>query len=398
MLISKGNLLPKSLDGKLAIVTGAGQGIGLEAAMSLAWLGAKVVIAEINNTAGHAAAEKINEMFTPERAVFIHTDVGSEDSVRHLKWAIEKSGGEVAIVINNATITPIGSAHEVPIDRWDASYRVNMRGPALMAIEFLPGMVARNSGVFISVASLGEAYLAAYETFKVAQVRMATTLNFELEDKNVYCLSVNPGLVRTPRAMECIHALAPIYGTTVESFIGNSSERLMSPEAAGAGFAAAAALAEQFRGQEITSRQALQAAGIPVDDRALGEQPGLLPEQIRKQALEICKSVISTLTGQAVEWTDKTRLESNWNFQEFKRVAGMSLENWVKTLQRLENNLELNLPIIGNIPLDKLICYYDHMKGNISIHAIDPQAVEGQLQVVQFWQKDVEELKELIRQ
>lgn len=398
MLISKGNLEPKCLEGKLAIVTGAGQGIGLEAAMSLAWLGAKVVIAEINPSTGHSAAEKINETLEPGRAVFIHTDVGSEDSVRHLKWAIAKTKAEVSIVINNATITPIGSAHEVPIDKWDASYRVNMRGPALMALEFLPDMIARNSGVFMCIASLGEAYLTAYETFKVAQVRMAATLNFELEDKNVYCLSVNPGLVRTPRAMECIKALAPIYGTTVEEFFKKSGQDLISAEAAGAGFAAAAVLAKHFRGQEITSRQALLAAGINFDDRSLAEKGNFLPESVRKEAKAICSSVISTLEEQAMKWTDRSPMESQWNFQEFKRVAGMSVEHWVQTLQRLESSLELNTPIVGRIPLDKLVVYYDQLQGNMSSHGTDPQILEKQLQVVQFWQKDVAELKELIRQ
>lgn len=398
MLISKGNLLPKSLDGKLAIVTGAGQGIGLEAAMSLAWLGAKVVIAEINTSTGHAAAERINELFEPGRAEFIQTDIGSEDSVRHLKSAVEKFGGEVSIVINNATITPIGSAFDVPIERWDASYRVNLRGPALMAIEFLPGMIARNSGVFICVASLGEAYLAAYETLKVAQVRMASTLNFELEDRNVFCLSVNPGLVRTPRALECMQSLAPIYGTTMDEFIERSSDRLMSAEAAGAGFAAAAVLAEQFRGQEITSRQALLAAGIHLDERSLAGQGKFLPENIRKEAKELCGSVITTLEEQAVKWSDRSMLGSQWNFQEFKRSSGMSMENWVKTLQRLEKSLDLNTPFIGKVPLDGLIVYYDHLQGTLSSHQSDQQKLEEQLQVVRFWQKDVAALKELIRQ
>ena len=366
--------------------------------MSLAWLGAKVVIAEINTSTGHAAAERINEQFEPGRAEFIHTDIGSEDSVRHLKSAVEKSGGEISIIINNATITPIGSAFDVPIERWDASYRVNLRGPALMAIEFLPGMIARNSGVFINVASLGEAYLTAYETLKVAQVRMATTLNFELEDKNVYCLSVNPGLVRTPRALECILSLAPIYGTTVDEFIERSSERMMSAEAAGAGFAAAAVLAEQFRGQEITSRQALAAAGIHLDERSLAEQGKFLPDDIRKEAKELCGSVITTLEEQAVKWSDRSMLGSQWNFQEFKRSSGMSVENWVKTLQRLEKCLELNTPFIGKVPLDGLIVYYDHLQGSLSSHQSDQQKLEEQLQVVRFWQKDVAALKALIRQ
>ncbi len=166
MLISTGNLQPGVLQGKIAVVTGAGQGIGLEAAKALAWLGANVMIAEINSKTGHPAAAEINELFGPGRAVFIQTDIGLEESVEHLKRTIEDAYGPVSVVINNATITPIGSAPKVSIDQWDASYRVNLRGPALLAIAFLPGMIERNEGVFVSVSSLGEAYLTAYETLK----------------------------------------------------------------------------------------------------------------------------------------------------------------------------------------------------------------------------------------
>jgi hypothetical protein len=198
--------------------------------------------------------------------------------------------------------------------------------------------------------------------------------------------------------MECIKALSPIYGTTVDEFFEKSGQDLISAEAAGAGFAAAAVLAKLFRGQEITSRQALLAAGIHFDERSLAEKGNLLPESVRKEAKAICSSVISTLEEQAMKWTDRSPMESQWNFQEFKRVAGMSVENWVQTLQRVESNLELNTPIIGKIPLDKLVVYYDHLQGNMSSHGTDPQILEKQLQVVQFWQKDVAELKELIRQ
>lgn len=396
MLISKGNLKSTSLEGKLAIVTGGGQGIGLEAARSLAWLGAKVVIAEINNEVGHAAADHINEQIGPGKAIFIHTDVGSDDSIRHLKWAINKSHGQVDIIINNATVTPIGSAHEVSVNDWDDSYRVNLRGPAMMAIEFLPEMIARNSGVFICVSSLGEAYLTAYETFKVAQVRLATTLNFELEDKNVFCFSINPGLVRTPRAMDCIISLAPRYGTTVEEFISRSGQRLVSAEAAGAGYAAAAVLAEQFRGQEINTVQVLMAAGIRPDDANLAEQGRFLTEDIRKEAIAICGSVISTLTEQAVHWSDRPRIEGDWSYQEFKRIAGMSLENWVKTLQNLENTLEFNMPLISKVPLDRLLAYYDQLQCDASRRQSDPDALDAQIHAIQFWQKDVKKLKDLV--
>jgi hypothetical protein len=306
--------------------------------------------------------------------------------------------GDVTIVVNNATITPIGSAPNVPIEQWDESYRVNLRGPALMAIEFLPEMIAQNCGVFLCVASLGEAFLAAYETLKTAQVRMATTLDVELKDKEVFCLTVNPGLVRTPRAMHCIKSLASIYGITEDEFIRNTGEGIISAEAAGAGFAAAVVLAEQFRGQEITSRQALLAVGIKVANQPLYNPGKRLPEQTRKEAEEICESIIVRLTEQAGKWDDKSKLERQWFSQDFKTVAGMPVETWIQSLQRLEGTLQNNAPLKGEIPLEKLAGYYDHLQKFASTHETDARKMEEQVLAYQYWQKEVEELKDLIQQ
>ncbi len=395
MLISTGNLQPGSLQGKVAIVTGAGQGIGLEAAKSLAWLGAKVIIAEINSTTGHSAAAEITELLGPGTAVFIQTDVGLEESVNHLKMTIEDTFGPVSIVINNATITPIGSAPKVPIDQWDASYRVNLRGPALMAIAFLPGMIKRNDGVFVSVASLGEAYLTAYETFKQAQVRLSTTMNVELEGKNVSCFSINPGLVRTNRAMECIEVLAPIYGITVDEFIQRSDE--MSVEAAGAGFAAAVVLANNFRGQEITSRLALKAAGINLSG-VIPSRMEQLPQSIRKEAAVLCRSIITTLSQQSVQWSDRPVIEQQWAFQDFKKWSGDSVEGWLQKLDQLRGRLEANIPDHENIHLEKLSGFFGHLQSMAGGNESDPLRQEEKVRTIQYWQKEVMDLESLLSQ
>jgi NAD(P)-dependent dehydrogenase (short-subunit alcohol dehydrogenase family) len=71
----------------------------------------------------------------------------------------------------------MGSVSDVSIDDWDIRYRVNLRGPVLLAKAFLPEMLDRGYGVFVCVSSVGLAYMAAYEAFKAAQVCMAEALD-----------------------------------------------------------------------------------------------------------------------------------------------------------------------------------------------------------------------------
>lgn len=84
MIIETGVLTRQSLAGKIAVVTGAGGGIGYEAARSLLWLGSKGVIAEINSKTGRQAAQRLNQEFGPGVALFVRTDVGDERSVKNL--------------------------------------------------------------------------------------------------------------------------------------------------------------------------------------------------------------------------------------------------------------------------------------------------------------------------
>lgn len=171
MLISKSNLPENGLKGEVAIVTGAGRGIGYEAARALIWLGANVIIAEINGKNGKEAQEKIEQEFGKGKALFIKTDVGNDKDVENLAEEACRKYGKVDIVLNNATVFPMGAVKDTPIESWDFSYRVNLRGPVLLARTFLPDMIKRNHGVFVCVSSSGAApFMGAYEVFKTAQV------------------------------------------------------------------------------------------------------------------------------------------------------------------------------------------------------------------------------------
>jgi NAD(P)-dependent dehydrogenase (short-subunit alcohol dehydrogenase family) len=257
-VIAQLGLPPDALRGETVIVTGGGGEIGREAARALLWLGANVVIAEINPQTGAEAAEKLSAEFSPQRILHVSTDVSDESGVEELAAQTLRRFGKVDAVINNAVVVVLGAVKDVPVEKWDASYRTNLRGPALMARTFLPGMIGRHHGVFLCVSSAGTAFLGGYESLKAAQVHMAHTLDAELEGTGVYALTINPGLVRTGTAARAVEKLAPLMGMTFDEYYDSNKNVVLSAEEAGAGFAAAVVFAEKFHGQEISSLQALE--------------------------------------------------------------------------------------------------------------------------------------------
>jgi len=311
MLIATGTLTRQSLAGKVVLVTGAGGGIGLEAARALLWLGAHVIIAEINRRAGQAAEASLASEFGRGTAQFIHTDVGDERSVNRLASQAARDFGQVDGVLNNATLALLGAVQSVPVKDWDASYRVNLRGPVLLARTFLPGMLARRSGVFVCVSSTGAAFMGAYETFKAAQVHLARTLDDELQGTGVLAFTIGPGFVPTQTASSSIPRLAAMMGKPVEELRELLKPHTISVEAAGAGFAAAIALADRYRGQEISSVQALLDAGVELPQAT--QEPvstSLTSEQIA-QALALCRRVRATLAEQSAGWKQRSILNSS---------------------------------------------------------------------------------------
>ena len=105
----------RSLAGRVAVVTEAGRGIGHELARALAWLGAKVAIAEIDSETGAATEQLIRS--EGGEALFVQTDVAGERSVTHLKERVEVAYGEVDILVNNALVTAFGSILNSPSRR-----------------------------------------------------------------------------------------------------------------------------------------------------------------------------------------------------------------------------------------------------------------------------------------
>jgi NAD(P)-dependent dehydrogenase (short-subunit alcohol dehydrogenase family) len=393
-LILSGELNPDSLKNKVAVVTGAGRGIGFETARALAWLGAYVIIAEVDRDTGSRAAEEINREIGKDAACFIMTDVGDISSIQKMASRVLEEKGTVDIIVNNATVTPLGAVQDVSIEEWDLSYRVNLQGPVVLAKTFLPGMLERNYGVFACVSSVGEAYMGAYESLKAAQTHLGSTLDAELEGTGVIVFTIGPGLVHTPGALAGIEKLAPLYDKTVEEFFEMSKEQVISAEGAGAGFAAAVALAERFRGMEIDSRSALAAAGIslPEEENLKEAEPG---EVSLTEVIELCREVRKTIYEQHQGWLNRPIFERQWMLRNFKKVAGMPAEHWLDLLDKMEQALEegnFGKAAALQAPLNKLASFYKNLQQLARGYVKDPAELEKNLQITRQWQEDAEKL------
>lgn len=394
-LISKLGLQPGVLQGEAVIVTGAGGGIGYEAARVLLWLGANVVIAEINQQNGRKAEVTLEKEFGKGRVLFVTTDVGDETSVKELYKLAILAFGKVDAVINNATVAVLGNVVDVPIEQWDKSYHVNLRGPVLMAKYFIPDMIKRDHGVFACVSSTGTAFLGGYETFKAAQVHLANTLDAELEGTKVIAYTIGPGLVPTETASKAVGQLAPQMGMSVEQFFEMNKGAVLSVEEAGVGFALSVVFAEKFKGQEISSIQAIKAADINFGGGDEKKESGEMSPEMRKQAQVLCEAVLVTLKEQSEGWKSRSLFERQWVIRDFKKTAGMPVEEWLLSLEGLNKSLSGD-GAITSLPLEKLTGYYEHLADLAKGYEKDAAKLEENLKHVYHWRDEVKELEKAL--
>ncbi len=416
MVISQGNLSRDELVGRTAVVTGGGGGIGYEAARALIWLGARVVIAEIQGPRGRRAAAALRREFGAGAVEAVRTDVGTARSVQHLAKRLRRQRRAVDIVINNATVAPLGAVADVGIHTWDRSYRVNLRGPVLLARAFVPEMVHSGRGVFVCVSSTGTAFMGPYECMKSAQVHLATTLDGELTGTGVAAFTIGPGYVPTDTASSSIPRLAALMGKPEAELREAIAPHTLSAEQAGAGFAAAVAMAERYAGQETSSVQALREIGVD----AYGDSPTAgadrSPPPDPRAVRELARVVRTTLAEQSAGWQERSVFERQWLIRTFRRKAGMSVDEWLRALGVLEGSAAGTGGAAGAAdvtgaaapggaaqagapvpPLEKLADYYRYLHEMARGYVKDPAQREEQLAIIDGWSRDVEELAGALR-
>jgi NAD(P)-dependent dehydrogenase (short-subunit alcohol dehydrogenase family) len=195
------------LDGKVALITGAGSGMGRVAAQMFASEGARVVVAEFAEAAGTETAGLVND--AGGDATFVQADVSREDDARRMVAEAVARYGRVDVLYNNAGIMPEAdhSVIDTDVAIWDQVMAVNLRGVFLGCKYAIPQMLDQGSGSVINISSF-VALLGcsvpqdAYTASKGAVLSLTRSLAVQFGGRGVRSNAICPGPIETPLLMD----------------------------------------------------------------------------------------------------------------------------------------------------------------------------------------------------
>lgn len=365
----------KTLDSKIALITGAGGGIGFETAKCFAIMGAKVVILEADKEKGESAERIINSIYR-DKAEFYHINLAKENSILKMKEYVLDKYGCPDIVFNNAAILHLGEIGKVHSNDWDNGYLVNFKAPVLLVNCFIDEMKKRNSGVFVFVSSSGAApYMGAYEIFKTAQAELSNTLSMELENTNIYSYTISPGLVKTKTAMKSIEVVAQSMNISLEEFYEMNKEHIISVEDAALGFALSVLNARAYNGQEIGSIQVLN--GLENKN-----------ESYESCNFELLSRVIKTYEEQYSGWKERNIFERQWVLRDFKKYVGKSADEVYKIMKSMEKSKGI-LSADEYKLLESLIVYWEHQYELLQGFEKNKEKLQENSNIIKGWILDI---------
>lgn len=191
--------MSEPLKGKVAVVTGAGRGIGAATALALGRAGARIVATARTAAELDKVVEQLHAIGGDGLAVV--ADLTREEDVDRLQSAAIDRYGQVDILINNAGVGKYGPLSSLTAADYDWMMNTNMRSSFLCASAFLPGMLERRQGWIVFVASVaglkGLPHESVYCATKFAQIGFAQALDYETREQGVKISVVAPGGVHT---------------------------------------------------------------------------------------------------------------------------------------------------------------------------------------------------------
>jgi 3-oxoacyl-[acyl-carrier protein] reductase len=192
-------MMLESLNGKIAVVTGASRGIGAAIAQALAKAGATVVLAARHEETLNRLRATIEQ--EGGRAFAVPTDVASAESTAALAREVELRFGRADILVNNAGYGVFANVVDMKTEDFDGMFAVNVRGVFLCTKALLPMMMRQQRGQIINIASLAgkNSFVggAGYSATKFALIGFARSLMLEVRDFNIRVVTICPGSVNT---------------------------------------------------------------------------------------------------------------------------------------------------------------------------------------------------------
>jgi NAD(P)-dependent dehydrogenase (short-subunit alcohol dehydrogenase family) len=190
----------QKLADKIAIVTGAGRGIGRAIALTFARQGASVVI--ISRTESELEETKYLIESSRGNVLSIQADVSSEEEVEKMRQAVLAQFGKIDILVNNAGVLgPIGPLFENDVNQWINTININLIGTFLCTKAVIPTMIKESCGKIINLSGGGATsprpFFSAYAASKCAVVGLTSTLAEELKAYNIQVNAISPGAVYT---------------------------------------------------------------------------------------------------------------------------------------------------------------------------------------------------------
>ena len=187
------------LQGQIAIVTGAGRGIGRATALELARMGADIVVAELEQANAERTASEVRGL--GRRALAVPTDVTSRKDLAAMAERTRAELGRIDILVNNAGIYRAAATLEVTEDHWDAIMNINAKAVFFASQAVLPTMIAQKRGAIVSLASMagkiGSRANLPYNASKAAVISMTKSLALAHAADGIRVNCVCPGFVET---------------------------------------------------------------------------------------------------------------------------------------------------------------------------------------------------------
>ena len=208
------------LQGQVAIVTGAGRGIGRATALELARLGADVVIAELDRAGAERTAAEVKDL--GRRTAVVPTDVTSPADLKTMAERTRAEFGRIDILVNNAGIYRAAAPLDVTEAHWDAVMNVNAKAVFFASQAVLPAMIAQKQGNIVSLASMagkiGSRSNLPYNASKAAVISITKSLALAHATDGIRVNCVCPGFVETDMWTLVAREQGALMGLSPEEF------------------------------------------------------------------------------------------------------------------------------------------------------------------------------------